>query len=39
MVDLFYPYHIDKVNEKSSSLKRIAALFYDCVMDYLVLMR
>lgn len=27
MVDLFYPYHIDKVNEKSSSLKKIAALF------------
>ena len=27
MVDLFYPYHIDKVNEKSSSLKKIAVLF------------
>ena len=27
MVDLFDPYHIDKVNEKSSSLKKIAALF------------
>ena len=31
MIDLFYPYHIDKVNEKSSSLKRIAALFVLCI--------